>query len=1587
MSDNITASYLAAKRQREQPQVDATLARLEALEASRPKPQPATPQAAPAKPAEEPRTTTVKEAVTDTPRAIAHAAADLFDSVNNMVNDAVNVFSTRLFDYRFGHSDVSGALESTGLAKPETFGGKAAKEILQWATPFAGALKAANTVKKATTHVQQAVRGMQAGAVADVSSFNPDNGNVSRMLVDLGEKYPALKNPLTEFLATDESNTDAENRLLAALEGAGLGAAVEGVFGLIKGGRVYTQSRKASKAPAKTPEAAPVEDLTQHAVDTKKAPDLNLREQLDALTGVGRSEADAATRQKRLDVLAAVRNADSAVPAQKAATGLDPNLMESSAGIEPVTPSAPVTLEQRNQEVINRTFIDEQLPVIEEAIQAGKARSAYWDPVESALIITREKPSPTALPLEQTVQPALAKKPHERTAEDLAAIRAYRQLQESAFRGLEIPGMPAPRDAEVALPEASAGAGKAALSDAERALMVGTSEASPVVKAVSSAIDTLTKSGVPEAELRSQVKSGIDMAVAAARDAGIDSAVVARLRRLANNAVKDASDKALSRLEAELTKVLGMVDTAAPQAADMAPSVKVGDDIAYNGGEGFGRVTRVMDNGKVVVEDAQTGAAKVVTPDTDDLAAEITQANSAFMAAMGRRANRGAYGSAFNGESGLASPTLLANIAGSFAGGLAGFSSADDDASFADRLSLAGMGALAGMGLVRVGLNRVPTAAEREALKNAPPELRSLASPEVRSIAPVGGEFKRPPVSRAGVNKMVDALKNGGVENLINTARQADFNFDNIDTEVDVENIVNAVSSVFEKEIDAAKHGVQTFEQIKELAEEVGTEPDILLRDLSQDTDNLAARALAGRAVLAASAEKVNGLARILAGTAPRPPHVTDDHLILAARKQVAIHAATQMQVKKAQTEIARALAGFRINSASLDLAEMEKSALIEAMGGHKANKEFVMKLSMVNDPKRLAAIMRKGALARHQDALFHSWVAGIMSGPTTQIVNATGSVLTSLGAIGERLGGAAFSAMRGAEDGVTMGEVHAFLFGMKQGFTVATRITSEAIRTSAASLARGDLKGAGRAFEGQGTAYQAFAKDAPILDNATYGTRGDIIGYQNPIQADYLGYDPKSLIGRVVDAYGTLVSVVGRGMSFTDELFKSVHYYGELNAQAYRTARAEGLPDEAIAARVAQLIDEPTQEMAQQAMKSAREGTFTSPLGKSGASFQNFVASTPGMRYVFPFVRTPLSIMKYVGRRSPLGFASEAIQAELKAGGASRDIALAKMSVGTSIMLAAGWAASEGILTGGGELDQTAENLGGWQPYSLKVGDTYISLRRLDPLAMHLGMAADIVDISGHTDEDDTGELVGAVMLSMYRNLVSKSYLSGAVQLIDAFEEGRRGNVKAVGVYVANQASSFLPMTGALNTVRKADDPVTRDAQTIIERVKSRIPGLSSELPPVLNVFGEEVPLKGGWGPDLVSPFSTTQEATLPAAKEIARLNLDLRNPPRRLGSPNGGPGVDLSLKQYHRLMQLVGQNFKPAVTELVASPEYNSLPEDPTQSRYPNGKEIVISRMYAQAKQAATAQLLSEDAELMQAVMSDRQNAMNAIFGVPVQ
>lgn len=892
------------------------------------------------------------------------------------------------------------------------------------------------------------------------------------------------------------------------------------------------------------------------------------------------------------------------------------------------------------------------------------------------------------------------------------------------------------------------------------------------------------------------------------------------------------------------------------------------------------------------------------------------------------------------------------------------------------------------------------TPIEEAAMKAEPPKADPmatvLADPKYASIAP-GTRKPIPSIPSAKVTQIIEASKNGTLKDLADGLDHSDFNFDRIDSAEDIQELMDATSKVFEKETSQATGGTQSFEQIQELADTLGTSTEDL-KTLYGDTGNLAARVTANRILLAASAKKTSEMAANAA--------TGDNIAMLAFRKQVILHSSIQSQMKGVQSEIARALGAMRIEAKAGNLVLNEVDDLLANLGGREVNLKFARKMAEQTDPAKIAAMTRMGAMARTQDAVYEMWVNNILSGPTTHVVNAMGNSLVALLTVAERGTASAVGKIfrGGAADRVQLGEVQAQLFGMVEGLKDVFSITGDglrAMRQATGEAVTGNFGKAGETLRSAqdefGGVYTSFANDTPILDNALYGTKE--FDLQAPaISAE--GMDLDGWAGNVADVLGAIIRTPGRVLTTTDEVFKTIHYRGELKAQAYRQAKGEGLEGEDFIQRVGELVaDRSTplgagDELSARALEAARRGTFTNTLGDGGKALQTLVSKVPGARYVFPFVRTPANIMNYTWERTPLlNVLNNRMKEDFMAGGVRRDTAVAKTAIGGAFYIMAAQLAAEGKITGHLEKKSGAEKMAGQQAYSVKIGDTYYAYNRLDPIGMIFGLAADFQNITGNVDDAKRNDISAAMITAISSNLLSKSYLSTAseiFQIIGNVEQTERST--QFDRFIDRQAASFIPFSSAVRTVRRDDDKVVREVWDLMDTLKNSVPGYSKDLYPHRNVFGDPVVYGGGLGPDIASPIYTSKESDNPAANEIARLNIDLQLPAKTIASGKGTQSLDLTHEQYDRYVALAGneakvfhgKGFKDYLTEYVNTPKYQDATDDGDE--YTGGKRLQIETLYASAKKVALWQMLDEFPDLKERYMQNVKNRGNALKGAPI-
>jgi hypothetical protein len=376
-----------------------------------------------------------------------------------------------------------------------------------------------------------------------------------------------------------------------------------------------------------------------------------------------------------------------------------------------------------------------------------------------------------------------------------------------------------------------------------------------------------------------------------------------------------------------------------------------------------------------------------------------------------------------------------------------------------------------------------------------------------------------------------------------------------------------------------------------------------------------------------------------------------------------------------------------------------------------------------------------------------------------------------------------------------------------------------------------------------------------------------------------------------------------------------------ELNGLAVRKAAAEGLRGEEGKRRAAELVANPTDEMLDQAFDYGRYLTFQRPLGKVGTAATMLSNSSPVMKMVVPFVRTPTNLLKFSLERSPAAPLLKEWRKDFRAGGARRDLALSRALVGSGVGALVAELASQGLVTGNGPADEKARALlraDGWQPYSVKVGDSYVSYQRLDPFASTLGIAAGMVELQDHMTDKQKEDVALLVTASVMQSLSSKTWLSGLGDLVDAVNDpGRYAN----GWFKRTAGSLAVP--AGVAQVARTMDPTLREADTIMDAVRRRVPGLSKSLPEQRDVWGQPVTREGGIGPDIVSPVWTSTRRNDPVNNGLLDQGLTVPEFQRR----------DMSPADYGRFREEAGALTYNGVAGLMASPDWLALPRDDRQ------------------------------------------------------
>lgn len=748
------------------------------------------------------------------------------------------------------------------------------------------------------------------------------------------------------------------------------------------------------------------------------------------------------------------------------------------------------------------------------------------------------------------------------------------------------------------------------------------------------------------------------------------------------------------------------------------------------------------------------------------------------------------------------------------------------------------------------------------------------------------------------------------------TERAGNINLKKIEDGEDVKDVIRAAASVSDDFMEQ-RRGVVSHQQTGELADALGMTPTELAKTKAGTAFNAHEIDAAVDLMVNSAADVRNLVIKADKGS---------DAAMLDLVEGVTRHLAIQESVAGVTAEAGRALNILKKQrKATLDAEGIEN--LLAGTRGRQGVQEMIDQLKHLNNTKQITKYLKKRAKATSGDMLVEAWINGLLSGPQTHLTNIlSNTIVASLVAPVEALAGAAISTARGAKgaDKIFWGEASQRLYGFVQGGLDGLRPAWKAFRSEEFSSVHTKVE-------------QPRQKAIPSA-TIKIGERKFEVG-------------------------GKQFRIPGRALTAMDELFKSIGYRSEMNAQAYRIAATEGLKGQARAARIAELIENPTAAMQKVAGETAAYQTFTKPLGETGQFVQKISNSHPLLKIPFTFVRTPTNILKYAGERTILSVFSKKVRGKLlgKKGTVAQSEQMARVIVGSAIAGGAYSLAQNGLITGGGPADtreRAVKYASGWQPYSVRIGEMNYSFARGEPIGSIVGIVADMYEISENFTDKEATDLTALVTAAIAKNVLSKTWTKGLSDLVEAVSDPDRYGE----TYIRKLAGTVIP-TGVAQAAR-AQDPMLREARTILDVIKSRIPGQSQTLLPRYDVFGQPIVLEGSAGPDFLSPIYESRIKDDPVVRELLELKIFPAKLQRKIR------GAELSDKQYAELQIMAGTTMKQILDRAVATPNWGK--------QLPFARSEYIKKVVEKTRDNARMMMLMRHPDLFKAALNHQRKQM---------
>lgn len=571
-------------------------------------------------------------------------------------------------------------------------------------------------------------------------------------------------------------------------------------------------------------------------------------------------------------------------------------------------------------------------------------------------------------------------------------------------------------------------------------------------------------------------------------------------------------------------------------------------------------------------------------------------------------------------------------------------------------------------------------------------------------------------------------------------------------------------------------------------------------------------------------------------------------------------------------------------------------------------------------------------------------FTASILSAPKTALLNVVGPVFINTLRSLEKMSGAAVMALDPTLTAAQRAE-----------YAATAKYTPMALFRTVGDIA--DVFRSG---------VQAFQENHTVLGGG--GTVRDANISFGPYNSNLLnaaGADPnwQYTLGNAINIWPKAFARVNAGL---DEMAKRFTYLSETRLRAMVQATSDGLTGDDFHAAVSQAmkgsLDEAGAATNAGVLDAAERTTLTGRVGSDGNAarkFSDFVQRLrqdyPLTRFILPVFNVPANGLGETLKRVPglnliPSMSTHLADLSGENGAVSQAEAHGRTLLGGAFLTAGYLMNQAGVLTGAGP--QNPKDAAIWrqthEPYSIRIGDEWVSYRKLDILGGLLSIPASISDFTvfHKMDQGDTqnAAMAGAAALAVW--FKDQASMRTATQLLTLGDNPMQDPGKAMESMFGQIAAGMVPASGFLRTVGvETTDPYVRMKRGWEDYIRAGIPGLSPQLEPLRNVLGEPVNRPNNSVGEAVFPITLAPVATWkdePVLNELTRLYQrtgyaagsdphavlygfkDSRDVKLEAGGAFKGESLYSALMQPRATYQMDGMTLKQALGDLIQSPEY---------------------------------------------------------------